>query len=232
MSRQPPISSFSQISIHFRFILRRLKLSDNRLFHHHPSKKLSRLATRRDLRFPWIWVPILFLFFLNGCPSSSKWDQQWQEVQHTLKAGRLQEAKEQLHQILPSVRDNDPTDARYGQVIFQLADIARLEGNTKQAESYYWKALPLIAGSLGPEHLHMADPLSELATIYEQKNQPTVALPLIKRALAIQEKTWGTSSRHLLPTLKHYHLLLMLNDYHNEALQALTRISHLEQMPP
>ncbi len=183
------------------------------------------------MRFPWAWLSILLLSFLIGCPTSSEWDQQWQELQKILEAGRLQEAKERLHNILPSVRDNDPTDERYGQVIFQLADIARLEGNSKQAESYYWKALPLIAESLGPEHLHMADPLSELATIYEHRDRPKVALPLLKRALAIREKTWGTSSRQLLPTLKHYHLLLMLSDRHKEAIRTLTRISRLEQTP-
>jgi hypothetical protein len=52
---------------------------------------------------------------------------------------------------------------------------------------------------------------------------------LLKRALAIREKTWGTSDRQLLPTLKHYHVLLMLIDNHEEAVQILTRISHLEQ---
>lgn len=189
------------------------------------------VGTINKIRLPWGWFLILILLFLSGCPTSTEWDQQWQEVQVTLKDGRLQEAKELLNQILPSVRDNGPTDARYGQIIFLLADIARLEGNMTQAESYYWKALPLIAKSLGPEHLRMADPLSKLATIYELKNQPKISLPLLKRAIAIQEKTLGTSSRQLLPALKHYHLLLMLSENHEEALQTLTRISHLEQTP-
>ena len=177
----------------------------------------------------WLLVPIVCL--LTGCPASSEWDQQWQHIQQTIQEGRLQEAKELLKGILPSLRDNGPTDERYGQVIFQLADISRLEGNIDQAESYYWKALPLIAQSLGPEHARMADPLTELATLYEQKKQPAVALPLLKRALAIREKTWGTGNRQLLPTLKHYHVLLMLSDRHKEAVEVLTRISHLEQTP-
>lgn len=132
---------------------------------------------------------------------------------------------------LTILRDNGPTDERYGQVIFQLADIARLEGNSKQAESYYWKALPLIAQSLGPEHVRMAAPLTELATLYEHKDQPTIAIPLLKRALALREKAWGTSNKQLLPTLKHYHAVLMLSDHHEEAIGILIRISHLEQTP-
>jgi len=173
-------------------------------------------------------IALAWLCF-SGCSESSEWDQQWETIQHNIRAGNLSQAHIQLENILPSIRENGPSDTRYAQIIYQLGEIARLEGNTTQAESYYWKALPLIAKSLGSEHLHMADPLTELATIYQQKGQPKIAAPLLKRALAIREKTWGTSNRQLLPTLKHYHVLLMLIDNHEEAVQILTRISHLEQ---
>jgi tetratricopeptide (TPR) repeat protein len=171
----------------------------------------------------------LALIFFTGCPAPSEWDHQWEAIQDRIRAGDLAQAKIQLHTILPSIREKGPSDKRYAQIIYQLGDIARLEGDNKQAESYYWEALPLIAQSLGPEHLRMADPLAELAIIYQKKDQPKIALPLLKRALAIQEKTWGTSDRKLLPTLKQYHVLLMLNDDHEGAVQILTRISHLEQ---
>jgi tetratricopeptide (TPR) repeat protein len=181
--------------------------------------------------FSRAWLPLLIFCFLAGCPSSSEWDQRWQNIQFLVQNGRYQEAKELLHHILPSLRDNGPTDEKYGEVIIQLANIARLEGNRSQAESYYWKALPLIAQSLGPEHLRMATTLTELATLFEHKDQLKVALPLLKRALAIQEKTWGDSTRLLLPILKHYHVLLMRSDHHEEATQILMRISLLEQQP-
>ena len=197
----------------------------------HYVKASSFRASLYDKRCFWMWLLVPLLCFVTGCPASSEWDQQWQHIQSIIQEGRLQEAKDLLQDTLPSLRANGPTDERYGQVIFQLATIARLQGNLSQAESYYWKALPLIAQSLGPEHVHMADPLSELATLYEAKSQPNVALPLLKRALAIREKTWGHSSKQLLPTLKHYHVLLMLSDHHEEALGILTRISHLEQTP-
>ena len=189
------------------------------------------MSSMYEKLFPQAWLPLFFLCILAGCPSSSEWDQRWQNIQLLVQNGHYQEAKELLHHILPSLRDNGPTDEKYGKVIFQLADIARLEGNQSQAESYYWKALPLIAQSLGPEHLRMAATLTELAALYEHKDQPKVALPLLKRALAIQEKTWGDSTRLLLPLLKHYHVLLMRSDRHEEAVQVLTRISLLEQKP-
>ena len=177
------------------------------------------------------WCFFAIIFFTTACSSSSEWDQQWQHIQKTIQKGHLHEAKALLQDILPFIRDNGPKDERYGQVIFQLADIERQEGNLNQAETYYWKALPLIAQSLGPEHVQMANPLTELATLYEHKNQPKVALPLLKRALAIREKSWGQSNRYLLPTLKHYHSLLMRSNQHEEAVKILTRISNLEQTP-
>ncbi len=171
----------------------------------------------------------LALLFFTGCSAPSDWDSQWETIQDRIRAGDLAQARTLLQAILPSIRENGPSDKRYAQIIYQLGDIARLEGDNHQAESYYWEALPLIAQSLGPENLRMADPLAKLAIIYQKKDQPKIALPLLKRALAIQEKTWGTSDRKLLPTLKQYHVLLMLIDDHEEAVQILTRISHLKQ---
>ena len=180
-------------------------------------------------RFSIHLASALALIFFTGCSAPSEWDHQWEAIQDRIRAGDLAQAQTQLQAILPSIREKGPSDKRYAQIIYQLGDIARLEGDDNQAESYYWEALPLIAQSLGPEHLRMADPLAELAIIYQKKNQSKIALPLLKRALAIQEKTWGTSDRKLLPTLKQYHVLLMLSDDHEGAVQILTRISHLEQ---
>ncbi len=178
-----------------------------------------------------ILAAALALTFFTGCPSPSEWDQQWEAIQTSIRTGDLSQAKIQLQTILPSIRRKGPSDTRYAQIIYQLGDIARMEGDAAQAESYYWEALPIIAESLGPEHLHMADPLTELSTIYQKKGQPKIALPLLKRALAIREKTWGTSDRKLLPTLKQYHILLMLTDDQDKSVQILTRITHLEQAP-
>ena len=186
---------------------------------------------RQNTFFLRTWLALLFLGVLTSCPASSESDQRWQHIQELVDQGQYQEAKDLLHPILPSLRDNDPTDEQYGKAIIQLADIASLEGNQQQAETYYWKAMPLIADSLGPEHVRMATTLISLTTIYEQKEQLAIALPLLKRALAIQEKSWGSSTRFLLPTLKHYHLLLMRSDHHEEAIKIMSRISLLEQTP-
>ncbi len=186
------------------------------------------MAFINDRFFSRTWILVLTLCSLTGCPTSSEWDQEWESIQRSIRAGDLSKAQSQLKTILPSIRENGPKDQRYAEIIYQLGEIAHLEGNDNQAESYYWEALPLIVQSLGPEHLHMADPLDKLASIYQEKGELKIALPLFKRALAIREKTWGASDLRLLPTLKHYHVLLMLGDQHEEAIKILTRISRLD----
>jgi len=149
-----------------------------------------------------------------------------------LSRGQLQEAKELLHRMLPPVREKGPTDERYARVIFQLGEISRLEGQESQAEAYYWEALPLFAQSVGPEHLRMADPLAALAFLYHHKGQTEVAVPLLKRALAIREKSWGPSDPQLLPTLQTYHALLLTTEHREEAMEITSRIERIQRKSP
>ncbi|WP_342347959.1 tetratricopeptide repeat protein [uncultured Nitrospira sp.] len=176
--------------------------------------------------FIWWLLPGL-IFLLTGCPTSSEWDRQWEQIHANISRGQFQEAKDLLHHLLPSFRKNGPTDERYALVIFQLGEVARLEGQESQAEAYYWEALPLLAESLGSEHLRMADPLTALALLYQQKNQLEMARPLLKRALAIREKSWGLSDPQLLSTLQTYHALLLAGDHQEEAREIAGRIDRI-----
>ncbi len=191
-------------------------------------RKCSHIAFVRNLRMPLVWLVVLSLSILLGCPAASEWDQQWKSIQDHIRAGDLFQAHAQLQTILPSIRENGPSDSRYAKIIYQLGEIALLQEDYDQAESYYWETMPLIVQSLGPEHVYMADPLEKLASIYQKKGDVKIALPLFKRALALREKNWGASDPKLLPTLKQYHVLLMLGDHHEEAVKILTRISLLD----
>ncbi|MBA3611507.1 MAG: tetratricopeptide repeat protein [Nitrospirales bacterium] len=173
------------------------------------------------------WLLAALIGLLTGCPTSSEWDRQWEQVHANISRGQFQEAKDLLHRLLPSVRKQGPTDERYALVIFQLGEVARLEGQVSEAEAYYWEALPLLAQSLGSEHLRMADPLAALASLYQQKNQLEMARPLLKRALAIREKSWGPSDPQLLSTLQTYHALLMAGDHPEEATEIASRIDRI-----
>lgn len=179
----------------------------------------------RTLIIGWLLAGLIGL--LTGCPTSSEWDRQWEQIHAALSRGQLQEAKDLLHRLLPSVRKQGPTDERYALVIYQLGEVARLEGQEIQAEAYYWEALPLLAQSLGAEHLRMADPLAALALLYQRKNQLEMARPLLKRALAIREKSWGLSAPQLLSTLKTYHALLLAGGHTEEATEIAGRIDRI-----
>lgn len=178
------------------------------------------------------WLIAGIVCVLAGCPASSEWDRQWEQMQATLSQGHLQEATNLLLEMLPSVRENGPTDERYGLVIFQLGEVSRLAGQESQAEAYYWEALPLFAQSLGPEHLRMADPLAALASVYHHKGQPEMAAPLLKRALAIRERSWGLSDPQLLPTLQTYHALLLTTAHQEEAVEVAGRIERILKKSP
>jgi tetratricopeptide (TPR) repeat protein len=178
------------------------------------------------------WLIAGIVCLLTGCPMSSEWDRQWEQIHATLSRGELQEAKELLHRLLPSVREKGPTDERYALVIFQLGEVSRLEGQESQAEAYYWEALPLFAQSVGPEHLRMADPLAALASVYHHKGQPEVAVLLLKRTLAIREKSWGLSDPQLLPTLQTYHALLAMAGHQEEAMDITGRIERILKQSP
>jgi len=173
------------------------------------------------------WLLAGLVCLLTGCPTSSEWDRQWEQMNAMLSRGQLQEAKDLLHRLLPSVREQGPTDERYALVIYQLGEVARLEGQESQAEAYYWEALPLLAQSVGAEHLRMADPLAGLASLYRQKGQLEMARPLLKRALAIREKSWGLSDPQLLPTLQTYHALLLAGDHQEDATEIAGRIERI-----
>ncbi len=153
-------------------------------------------------------------------------------MQATLSQGHFQEANQLLLEMLPSVREKGPTDERYALIIFQLGEVSRLAGKESQAEAYYWEALPLFAQSLGPEHLRMADPLAALASAYHHKGQPDMAAPLLKRALAIREKSWGLSDPQLLPTLQTYHALLLTTVHQEEAIEVAGRIERILKNSP
>lgn len=192
-------------------------------------KTISHTVTNHRARTPSAigWLIAGIACFLIGCPASSELDRQWEQMQANLSQGHLQEATQLLLGMIPSVREKGPTDERYALVIFQLGEVSRLAGQESQAEAYYWEALPLFAQSLGPEHLRMADPLAALASVYRHKGQTDMAVPLLKRALAIREKSWGLSNPQLLPTLQTYHALLLTAGHQEEAIEVAGRIEQI-----
>ena len=64
---------------------------------------------------------------------------------------------------------------------------------TKKAEPLYGGSLAIFEKALGPEHRNVANPLSNLAGLYEAQGRYAEAEPLFQRSLAINEKVPGAS---------------------------------------
>jgi len=163
-----------------------------------------------------------------GCSDSSEWDAQWKEIVEAIDAENFQEAKTRLTGLLPLVQQEGPQNPHYAQVIFYLGTIAQREGRDKQAEAYFWEALPLWAQSVGPEHPQMAVTLSALAALFEKQGKTDTALPLLRRAVAIEEKAWGRSDSRRLSSLLAYHQLLLTVNHTREAQELQEEIAHLQ----
>ena len=186
----------------------------------------------RPCWLPWNHLVALgWLLMTLGCSSPSEWDIQWEEITEAIEAGNIQEAKTRLNGLLPVVQQEGPRNPHYAQVIFQLGTIAQREGHDKQAESYFWEALPLWAQSVGPEHPQMAVTLSALAALFQDRGNTETAFPLLKRAVAIEEKAWGRSDPRRLPALVAYHQLLQSIGHEQEAQEIQTDIAHIEGTP-
>src|SRR5437870_5060886 len=68
----------------------------------------------------------------------------------------------------------------------------RNQGQYKQAEPLYQRALAIDEKAFGPDHPDVARDLNNLAELYYNQGQYEQAEPLFKRALAIREKGLGS----------------------------------------
>ncbi len=177
---------------------------------------------------PWNILIYGLTIWVFGCSAPSDWDVQWEEITEAMVAGDIQEAKTRLTALLPRVQQEGPRNPHYAQVIFQLGMVAQQEGNLTRAESYFWEALPLWAQSLGPEHPQMAVTLSALSGIFLKKGNTGNALPLLKRAVAIEEKAWGDADRRRLPSLIAYKNLLLTVNKGLEAQEVQADITRIQ----
>ena len=64
-------------------------------------------------------------------------------------------------------------------------------------------ALEVAKRDFGPNHLNVAQSLSNLADLYSAQGHHAEAAPLYKRALAIREKTLRSEHTHLAQELTH-----------------------------
>ncbi len=85
----------------------------------------------------------------------------------------------------------EPTHARIGETLNNLATIYADQGNYEQAELLFQQALHIREQSLGPEHPDVALSLSHLAALYGEQGEYEKAEGFFRRALSLQERSIG-----------------------------------------
>ena len=123
---------------------------------------------------------------------------------------------------------------------YYLVNLYRSEGRLKDAEQLLQHVLEIKEKSLGERSRSVVQTLTMLAGVYEEEGKSeqakyAKALPLYKRALAIQEANLGPNDRELVPLLEEYADLLL--KLHNDAKAAevrarMTMISQAERNSP
>ena len=82
-----------------------------------------------------------------------------------------------------------------------IAKVCIAQGRLDEAEQYFEKALELIYGSYGLEHLYAAEVVGEIAKLYILQGRFDEAEPLVDFTLKRQEKTYGKGHHLLAPAL-------------------------------
>lgn len=82
-----------------------------------------------------------------------------------------------------------------------LADLYVLLKRHTEAEAAYLETIRLIGKALGQEHSGLHHPLSGLGRLYLQLGKTKDAIPVLKRALAVQELKYGAADAHIVADL-------------------------------
>jgi tetratricopeptide (TPR) repeat protein len=85
-----------------------------------------------------------------------------------------------------------------------LADVCRSQGEYRQAESFYRRALTIEKKVLGPDHHHLAGPLNRLAAVLCDQRKWDEAESIYRQAITLSEKV-------LDPDFSYHALLESLN---------------------
>ncbi len=111
-----------------------------------------------------------------------------------IQSGELEQAREILSgvrdQRLQLLGDSHPDLAG---TIKELAGIARLQGQSDQAESLYLRALSIYEAMLGPDHPETANALNSLAVFYRGRGENETALGYAERALESATFNYGAA---------------------------------------
>jgi tetratricopeptide (TPR) repeat protein len=136
-----------------------------------------------------------------GCASSERllWEEYTNAGLQAYGAGQYGRAEMFLNRAAQKAEDLGPQEL--GRSLNNLAELARRQGRTAEAERLFARALAVKEAGLGPGHPDVATSLNNLAQIYVAQGRAAAAAPLLERSLEIQEQTLDSEHPVLRRTL-------------------------------
>ena len=144
-----------------------------------------------------------------------------------LQVGNDATAERVLIQALREAEAGGQSDVNLAEALHAIGEWYRIRGNLTEAESYFWRALPVWAASAGAMDPRMATSLSSLALVFETRKEYTKAVPLVEQALKIREEAFGVEHPEIVPTLERYADLLRLSNRIEKAEQIDARLARI-----
>ena len=139
-----------------------------------------------------------------------------------LASNRLPEARSYYEKALAiRVARQGSLHPRTIQDLNQLGAVAYLANDAVAAEGYWSRQLPLAEKVLGPEHPEVAVTLNNIARVRVERARYRSAIPLLRRALAIQAAQRSEGNEELVFPLYNLALALRATGQVNEARRLL-----------
>jgi tetratricopeptide (TPR) repeat protein len=137
---------------------------------------------------------------LTACGSSARllWEEYTSAGLGAYRAGQYNRAAMYLNRAAQKAEELGPLEL--GRSLNNLGELARLRGQTAEAERLFLRALA-VKELLGPDSPEVATSLNNLAQVYITEGRDTDAIPLLERSLTIQEKALDPEHPALRRTL-------------------------------
>jgi tetratricopeptide (TPR) repeat protein len=129
----------------------------------------------------------LLLQLMTGCASSDRflWEEYTGLGVAAISVGDYREAEQYLNRALVKAGSLGP--AEQGITLNGLGELNRRQSRLEEAERLFTRSLALKEAANGPDHLDVATTLANLGLVYLAQDRAAEALPLLERALTIQQ---------------------------------------------
>ena len=173
--------------------------------------------TRTKLIALFVAIVGSLLYFYNYFNPPETWQDHNKKALSAFHDSRYAEAEKHFVPALELIEAFPPNDPRFVFILYQLAEIYRIQSKFVEAEKMLKQILSVEEKKLGFNHPNVALGLNNLAGNYRERGRYEEAETLLKQALKILEDTLGKESSLVGNILEHYAHLLHKMGRHIEA---------------